>query len=183
MPGGGQPSKDVYARKRGQLRRKHRARSFLLDGHVSRAIVLARRLENWSEAEKEHRLALKLAPILGALIILTESIYSGWGRFARGHSPDKLRGRELGSTESVGTVDHLASVALASRQPDLAIEEFKNAGDDLGLGFAYGQKKMYLDAAAAFQRVCKPKGAGAVCSVEFLLGLMVSPGGRTRQSS
>jgi len=67
--------------------------------------------------------------------------------------------------------NYLASIALDSHQgPDLAIEEFKNIGDDIGLGVAYGQKKMYLDAAAAFSKGCKPKEAGAVCSVETCLG-------------
>jgi tetratricopeptide (TPR) repeat protein len=44
-------------------------------------------------------------------------------------------------------------VALQTGQTDLAIEEFKNSGLDTGLGFAYGQKKVYPEAVAAFQRV------------------------------
>jgi len=56
------------------------------------------------------------------------------------------------------TRNELAQVAVWSRQPDLAIEEFKNTGNDEGLGFAYGEKKMYGEAIAAFERAASQLG-------------------------
>jgi tetratricopeptide (TPR) repeat protein len=61
----------------------------------------------------------------------------------------------------------LGYVALHSRQYDRAIEEFRNSGWDIGLGFAYGQKKMYPEAVAAFQRVESQRGRQPVVVAEL----------------
>jgi tetratricopeptide (TPR) repeat protein len=52
----------------------------------------------------------------------------------------------------------LGMVAMETRNYDLAIEEFRQAGDDTHLGFAYAYKKMYPEAIAAYQRAAKRQG-------------------------
>ena len=46
----------------------------------------------------------------------------------------------------------VAYVTYSSRQYDLAIQQFESLHDDLGLGWAYREKKMYPEAIAALQR-------------------------------
>ncbi len=120
------------------------------EAHVSRAMVLA--LEwNWSEAEKEHRLALTLAPNSWD----AHSSYAWYllnlGRFDEAKAQINYA-EELDPVSPVSR-SLLAYVDLFSGQTDLAIEEFRNSSWDLGLGFAYGEKRMYPEAVAAFQRV------------------------------
>jgi tetratricopeptide (TPR) repeat protein len=152
---GGQPPKDVLPEARAAAEKALELDPSLSDGHVSRALVLTADW-NWSEAEKEHRLALKLGPnSWGAHASYTEYLVM-MGRFDEATAQINYAS-ELDPMNPWNRID-LASIALNSRQPDLAIEEFKSIGEDLGLGFAYGQKKMYLDAAAAFQRVASQRG-------------------------
>jgi TolB-like protein/DNA-binding winged helix-turn-helix (wHTH) protein/Flp pilus assembly protein TadD len=150
-----QPPKDVLPEARAAAEKALELDPSLSDGHVSRALVLAADW-NWSEAEKEHRLALKLGPnSWGAHASYSEYLYL-MGRFDETKAQINYAS-ELDPMNPINR-NNLASVALASHQPDLAIEGFKNIGDDLGLGLAYGQKKMYLDAVAAFQRVASHRG-------------------------
>ena len=67
----------------------------------------------------------------------------------------------------------LGIVALQTGQTDVAIEEFRNSGLDGNLGFAYGQKKMYPEAVAAFQRVESQQGRqpNVVASLAWVYGL------------
>jgi TolB-like protein len=142
----------------------------LSDGHVSRALVLTADW-NWSEAEKEHRLALKLGPnSWGAHASYTEYL-AMMGRFDEATAQINYAS-ELEPMNPWNRID-LASIALDSHKPDLAIEGFKSIGEDLGLGFAYGQKKMYLDAATVFQRVASQRGREpfVVSSLAWAYGL------------
>ena len=140
------------------------------EAHVSRAMVL--RLEwNWFEAEKEHRLALTLAPNSWD----AHSSYAWYllnlGRFDEARAQIKYA-EELDPVSPVSR-SLLAYVDLLSGQTDLAIEEFKNSDWDLGLGFAYGVKKMYPDADAAFQRVASRWGREpvVVANLAWVYGL------------
>jgi hypothetical protein len=67
----------------------------------------------------------------------------------------------------------LGIVACQTGQTDLAIEEFRNSGWDIGLGFAYGHKRMYPEAVAAFQRVESQQGRQpvVVASLAWVHGL------------
>jgi TolB-like protein/DNA-binding winged helix-turn-helix (wHTH) protein/Flp pilus assembly protein TadD len=140
------------------------------EAHVSRAMVLL--LEwNWFEAEKEHRLALTLAPNSWD----AHSSYAWYllnlGRFDEARAQIKYA-EELDPVSPISRT-LLAYVDLLSGQTDLAIEEFKNSNWDLGLGFAYGVKKMYPDADAAFQRVASQWGREpvVVANLAWVYGL------------
>ena len=67
----------------------------------------------------------------------------------------------------------LGMVAFQTGQTDLAIEEFRNSGWDIGLGRAYGLKKMYPEAVAAYQRVESQRGRQpvVVANLAWVYGL------------
>jgi TolB-like protein/Flp pilus assembly protein TadD len=140
------------------------------EAHVSRAMVLLLGW-NWFEAEKEHRLALTLAPNSWD----AHSSYAWYllnlGRFDEARAQIKYA-EELDPVSPISR-SLLAYVDLLSGQTDLAIEEFKNSDWDLGLGFAYGVKKMYPDADAAFQRVASRWGREpvVVANLAWVYGL------------
>ena len=140
------------------------------EAHVSRAMVLL--LEwNWFEAEKEHRLALTLAPNSWEAHRSYAWYSMNLGRFDEARAQIKYA-EELDPVSPVSR-SLLAYVDLLSGQTDLAIEEFKNSDWDLGLGFAYGVKKMYPDADAAFQRVASRWGREpvVVANLAWVYGL------------
>ncbi len=120
------------------------------EAHVSRAMVLAVDW-NWSEAEKEHRLALTLNPNSWD----AHSSYAWYllilGRFDEARAQIKYV-EELDPVSPVSR-NLLAYVDVFSGHADRAIEGFTSTGWDKGLGLAYVQKKMYPEAIAAFQRV------------------------------
>ena len=153
--GGGRPPNEVLPEAREAAARALELDSSLADAHVSRALVLEADW-NWPEADKEHRLALRLGPnSWGA-----HSSY-GWYLITMGRLDEaKAQINYAGELDPLSSDyrDQLASVALQSGQTDLAIEEFRNSGNDISLGFAYGQKKMYPEAAAAFERVASRWG-------------------------
>jgi tetratricopeptide (TPR) repeat protein len=105
---------------------------------------------NWSEAEKEYRLALQLNPNYA-------DAHLEYGRFvqALGRNDEAMRqmnyAMEL-DPFSIRTRIYVAYVTYASRQYDLALEQFKRLGDDWGMIHAYREKRMYPEAIAAWER-------------------------------
>ncbi len=175
--GGGHPLNEILPEATAAAARALELDPSLADAHVSRALVLEADWK-WPEAEKEHQLALKLGPnSWGA-----HSSYAWYlliiGRFDEAIAQINYAG-ELDPLNPDNR-NQLGHVALDSRQSDLAIEEFRNTGNDVGLGFAYGQKKMYLEAAAAFQRVVNQRGRQpvAVANLAWADGLA----GRKREA-
>ena len=163
-------TKDILPQARAAANKALELDPSMHEAHVSRAMVL--RLEwNWFEAEKEHRLALTLAPNSWD----AHSSYAWYllnlGRFDEARAQIKYA-EELDPVSPVSR-SLLAYVDLLSGQTDLAIEEFKNSDWDLGLGFAYGVKKMYPDADAAFQRVASRWGREpvVVANLAWVYGL------------
>jgi TolB-like protein/DNA-binding winged helix-turn-helix (wHTH) protein/Tfp pilus assembly protein PilF len=121
----------------------------LAEAHFS----LAQTLEydwNWSEAEKEYRLALKLNPNYA-------DAHLEYGRFVQA-----LRRNDEAITQMNSAIELdpfgiktrvvVAYVTYASRQYDLAVKQFESLGDDWGLILAYREKEMYPKAIAAWQR-------------------------------
>src|ERR1700730_8433069 len=153
--GGGHPAKEVLPEARSAAARALELDPSLAEAHVSRALVLIADW-NWSEAEKEHRLAVQLGPNSWRAHSSYAWYLDGMGRFDEAIAQINYAG-ELDPL-SPHNRSQLGYVALHSRQYDRAIEEFRNSGWDLGLGFAYGQKKMYPEAVAAFQRVESQRG-------------------------
>ena len=122
--------------------------------------VLAETIElgdwNWSEAERQYKLAVELSPNYAPA-------HQEYGRFlqALGRNDEALK--QVAYAAELNPMDlqireELGLVTLASRQYDSAISQFKelNASHpslgDFGLGWCYRKKKMYPEAIAALER-------------------------------
>lgn len=121
----------------------------LPEGHFS----LAQTLQydwNWTEAEKEYRLALKLNPNYVDAHLEYGRFVQALGRndeaLTQMHYADELDPLNIGVKETE------AWVTYASRQYDLALKQFENLGDDGGLTHIYREKGMYPEALAARQK-------------------------------
>jgi len=104
---------------------------------------------NWSEAEKEFKLALELNPNYA-------DAHLEYGRFLQAMGRNDEAMREMKSAMEVDpfgikTKVLLAWVTWASHQYDLALQQFKTLGDDWGVIYAYRQKGMYPEALAALE--------------------------------
>ena len=129
---------------------------------------------NWSEAEKEYRLALKLNPNHA-------DAHLEYGRFVQA-----LRRNDEAMTQmnyameldpfNIRTRIYVAYVTYASRQYDLALEQFERLSDDWGMIWAYREKKMYPEAIAAWERwkaghPLEYRECGPVATIAGLYGL------------
>ena len=147
--GGGHPPKETLFDAKAAA-----TKALDLDPSVAEAhFSLAQTLEyewNWSEAEKEYKLALNLNPNYA-------DAHLEHGRFvqALGRNDEAMTqmnyAMELNPFD-IRTKVYVAWVTWASRQYDLALRQFKSLGDDWGLIFAYRQKEMYSEARAALER-------------------------------
>src|SRR5215469_6500947 len=146
-----------------------------LDPSLAEAhFALAETLEydwNWSEAEREFKLALKLNPSYA-------DAHLEYGRFvqALGRNDEALAemryAMELNPFD-IKTRVVVAYVTWASHQYDLALQQFKNMGDDFGLVWTYREKKMYPEALAALEKwkLDNPSHPYALAAAASIYGL------------
>jgi TolB-like protein/DNA-binding winged helix-turn-helix (wHTH) protein/Tfp pilus assembly protein PilF len=122
--------------------------------------VLAETIElgdwNWSEAERQYKLAVELSPNYAPA-------HEQYGRFLQSLGRNDEAMKQVAYAAELNPMDLrirevLGLVTLASRQYDSAIAQFKelNASHpglgDFGLGWCYREKKMYPEAIAALER-------------------------------
>jgi TolB-like protein/DNA-binding winged helix-turn-helix (wHTH) protein/Flp pilus assembly protein TadD len=176
-PNAGGRTKDLLPQARAAAERAVELDPSLADAHVSRALVLADDW-NWSEAENEHHIALKVGPNSSDAHRSYAWYLISMGRFDEARAQINYAG-ELDPVSPVNRI-LLGMVALQTGQTDLAIEEFRNSGWDIGLGRAYGLKKMYPEAVAAYQRVESQRGRqpDVVANLAWVYGLA----GRKREA-
>jgi TolB-like protein/DNA-binding winged helix-turn-helix (wHTH) protein/Tfp pilus assembly protein PilF len=136
-------------------------RAVALDPALGEAhFVLAETIElddwNWSEAERQYKLALALSPNYAPA-------HEQYGRFLQALGRNDEAMKQVAYAAELNPMDLrirevLGLVTLASRQYDSAIAQFKelNASHpslgDFGLGWCYREKKMYPEAIAALER-------------------------------
>jgi len=149
------------------------------EAHFSLAQTLELYDWNWSEAERQYKLALELSPNYAPA-------HMEYGRFAQalGRNDEAMKQMayvaELNPMD-VGIRERVGFVTYAARQYDSAISLFKelNASypgrGDFGLGWCYREKKMYPEAIAALQRELVDSGRdplviAALASVQGLAG-------------
>lgn len=146
---GGHSPKGTLSDAKAAARRALELNPSLAEAHFS----LAQTLEydwNWSEAEKEYRLALNLNPNYADAHLEYGRLVQALGRndeamtqmnYAMELDPFGIKTRVV-----------VAYLTYASRQYDLAVEQFERLGDDWGMIWAYREKKMYPEAIAAWER-------------------------------
>jgi len=125
-----------------------------LDPSLAEAhFALAQTLEydwNWSEAEKEFKLALKLNPNYA-------DAHVQYGRFVQALGRNDEAMKEMNRAMELDPFDiktrvYVAFVTYASRQYDLALQQFKSLDEDWGLVWTYREKQMYPEALAVLER-------------------------------
>jgi TolB-like protein/DNA-binding winged helix-turn-helix (wHTH) protein len=163
-PSGGQRPVEVLQEAREAAERALKLDPSLVAAHISQANVLVAQW-NWLEAEKELRIALDLGPNDWEAHSANGFYLLFMGRFDQARAQMKYAA-ELDPTNPGNS--GLGLVALNSRQYDLAIEEFRSVGNDMGLGWAYGQKKMYAEAIASFQRAARDGGQQPVVIAQLV---------------
>jgi TolB-like protein/DNA-binding winged helix-turn-helix (wHTH) protein len=146
---GGEPRKETLSEAKEAASKALDLDPSLPEAHFS----LAQTLEydwNWSEAEKEFKLALKLNPNYA-------DAHLEYGRFlqAMGRNDEAMAQMNYAmevDPSGMKTKLVVAWVTWASREYDLALQQFESLGDDLGLIFAYRQKGMYPEAISALEK-------------------------------
>ena len=123
--------------------------------------ALAQTLElydwNWSEAERQYKLALELSPNYARAHV-------EYGRFLQALGRNDEAMKQMVHAVGLNPMDlqtrvTVGFVTYAARQYDSAISQFKELNTsypglgDFGLGWCYREKKMYPEAIAVLQRV------------------------------
>jgi TolB-like protein/DNA-binding winged helix-turn-helix (wHTH) protein/tetratricopeptide (TPR) repeat protein len=154
--GGGHYPKETLPEAKAAATKASELDPSLGEAHFSLAQTMELYDWNWSEAEKEYRLALELNPNYA-------DAHLEYGRFlqALGRN-DEATAQMNYAVEldplNLKTMGVVGYVTYASGQYDLAIEQFSGLGDDFGLGWAYREKKMYPEAIAALERSLSRSG-------------------------
>jgi tetratricopeptide (TPR) repeat protein len=107
---------------------------------------------NWSGAENQYRLALKLNPNCADCHFQYGVLLAGLGRNEEAIAQTN-QAIELDPLSGLYR-NWLAAIAFFSRQYDLSIKLAENLSDDwaYSLGVCYAQKKMYPEAIASFEK-------------------------------
>jgi len=151
-------------------------------------LVLAQTLElydwNWSEAERQYKLALELSPNYAPA-------HMGYGLFVLaifGRNDEAMK--QMAYAAELNPRDpqirlYMGFVTYAARQYDSAIVQFKELNvaspglGDFGLGWCYREKKMYPEAIAALERsLAHSRHPSVLASVASVYGLA----GRKREA-
>jgi tetratricopeptide (TPR) repeat protein len=121
----------------------------LPEAHVSLAQTLQYDWK-WPQAEREYQLALKFNPNYVNAHLEYARFVQALGRndeaLVRVHYADELDPFNINVKEAE------ASLTYASRQYDLALQQFERLGDEGGMVHAYREKGMYAEAIASNKR-------------------------------
>ena len=120
----------------------------LARAHLALGLILLNSEWNWSGAENQYRIALKLNPNCGDCHFEYGVLLAGLGRNDEAIAQTN-QAIELDPLSKVYR-NWLATIAFFSRQYDLSIRLFQNLSDEgsLSVGLCYAQKKMYPEAIA-----------------------------------
>ncbi len=124
----------------------------LARAHLALGLILLNSEWNWSGAENQYRLALKLNPNCADCHFSYGALLAGLGR-----NDDAIaqtnQAIELDPLSSWYR-NWLAAIAFFSRQYDLSMKLAENLGDEwaFSVGLCYTQKKMYPQAIASFEK-------------------------------
>ena len=154
--GGGHYPKETLPEAKAAATKASELDPYLGEAHFSRAQTVELYDWNWSEAEKEYRLALELNPN-------NADAHLEYGRFLQALGRNDEATAEMNYAIELDplnfkTMDVVGYVTYASGQYDLAIKQFSSLGDDFGLGWAYREKKMYPEAIAALEKSVSRSG-------------------------
>ena len=153
---GGHYPKETLPEAKAAARKSSELDPFLVEAHFSLAQTTELYDWNWSEAEKEYRLALQLNPN-------DADAHLEYGRFLQALGRNDEATAQMNYAIELDPLNLKTGIVVgymtyASRQYDLAIKQFSRLGVDFGLGWAYREKKMYPEAVAALERSVSRSG-------------------------
>ncbi|MBV8891150.1 MAG: hypothetical protein JO266_04100 [Acidobacteria bacterium] len=153
---GGHYPKETLPEAKAAARKSSELDPFLVEAHFSLAQTIELYDWNWSEAEKEYRLALQLNPN-------DADAHLEYGRFLQALGRNDEATAQMNYAIELDPLNLKTGIVVgymtyASRQYDIAIRQFSRLGDDFGLGWAYREKKMYPEAVAALERSVSRSG-------------------------
>jgi adenylate cyclase len=124
----------------------------LARAHLALGLILLNSEWNWSGAENEYRIALKLNPNCADCHFAYGALLAALGRNDEAITQTN-QAIELDPLSS-SYRNWLAAIAFFSRQYDLSIKLAENLSDEwaFSLGVCYAQKKMYPQAIANFEK-------------------------------
>src|SRR5437667_1993579 len=161
------------------------ARALQLDPSLARAhlalgLILLNSEWNWSGAEDQYRIALKLNPNCADCHFQYGVLLAGLGRNDEAITQTN-HAIELNPLSGVYR-NWLDAIAFFSRQYDLSIKLAENLGDEwsMSVGLCYLQKKMYREAIAYAEKGIAR--TGRLNDNLGLLGLMYGLGGRKSET-
>jgi len=125
----------------------------LARAHLALGLVLLNDEWNWSGAENQYRLALKLNPNCGECHAVYGALLMALGR----NDEAILQTNRAIELDPLSTEyrESLAQIAFFSRQYDLAIKQCENLNSDnsaIIVGLSYAQKSMYPEAIANLEK-------------------------------
>jgi tetratricopeptide (TPR) repeat protein len=131
--GGGHYPKETLPEAKAAATKASEHDPYLAEAHFSLAQTMQLYDWNWSEAEKEYRLALELNPNYA-------DAHLEYGRFLQALGRNDEATAQMNYAIEVDPfsfkiMDVVGYVTYASGQYDLSIQQFANLGDDFGLGW------------------------------------------------
>ena len=168
---GADPPKRIFPEAKAAATKALELNPSLAEAHFSLAQINELYDWNWSDAEKEYLAALNLSPNYAEAHWQYARFLQAMGR--NDEAMTQMKYAIQSDPFDIETRVAVAYITYASRQYDLAIQQFKSVGDDFGLGWAYREKKMYPEAIAALQRSVTRFGRGslALASLANVYGL------------
>src|SRR3984893_3241459 len=124
----------------------------LARAHLALGLILLNSEWNWSGAENQYRIALKLNPNCADCHFSYGALLAALGRNDEAIAQTN-QAIELDPLSSLYR-NWLAAIAFFSRQYDVSMKLAENLGDELAfsVGLCYMQKKMYPEAIASFEK-------------------------------
>ena len=149
---GGPSARETMPQAKAAVARALQLDPSLARAHLALGLILLNSEWNWSGAEDQYRIALKLNPNCADCHFQYGVLLAGLGRNDEAITQTN-HAIELNPLSGVYR-NWLDAIAFFSRQYDLSIKLAENLGDEwaFSLGVCYAQKKMYPEAIANFEK-------------------------------
>jgi TolB-like protein/DNA-binding winged helix-turn-helix (wHTH) protein len=149
---GGPSARETMPQAKAAVTKALQLDSSLARAHLALGLILLNPGWNWSGAENQYRIALKLNPSCADCHLQYSVLLAGLGRNDEAIAQIN-QAIELDPLSN-GYRCWLASIAFFSRQYDLSMKLAENLGDGsaYSMGVCYAQKKMYPEAIASLEK-------------------------------
>jgi TolB-like protein len=149
---GGPSAQETMPKARAAVAEALRLDPMLVRAHMAKALIVLGTAWNWSGAEDQYRIALKLNPNCADCHFLYGVLLSGLGRYDEAN----VQVNQAIALDPLSSLyrNWLSAIAYFSGQYDLAIKLAESLSDEFAFSLAlpYAEKKMYPEAIANFEK-------------------------------